>query len=97
MAGLTNDEARTIAEEAATKALSSFFRYFDVDLDDHESLKAFRTDLEYLRSQREGTEAIRTRIKQSAFTVLGTAVAGALYWLWTIFKGGFIDWFHSLN
>lgn len=94
MAGLSQDEARTIAEEAASKVLLQFFSYFDIDASNTASLKSFREDLEYLRSQRQGTERLTSALRKSALTIVGSTVIGALYLIWTIFKDGlmqFID------
>ena len=85
MEGLSHDEAKTIAEEAATKALSSFFRYFDVDVNDPGSLKAFRDDLRYLAETRKGTEDAKKMIRNA---VMPTAILGMAVTLFAIFKDG---------
>lgn len=94
MPGLSEDEARTIAEEAASKVLLQFFAYFDIDASNTSSLKSFREDLEYLHAHREGTQRLTNAMRKSVLTVVGSATVGALYLIWTIFKDGlmhFID------
>lgn len=85
MEGLSHDEAKTIAEEAATKALSSFFRYFDIDVNDPTSLKSFRDDLRYLADTRKGTEDAKAMIRNA---VVPTAILGVAVTMFAIFKDG---------
>lgn len=91
MAGLSQDEARTVAEEAASKVLLQFFAYFDIDASDKKSLQSFRADLEYLRATREGTERLSAGLRKSMYTTVGAAILGTLYFMWTIFKDGFMN------
>lgn len=91
MAGLSQDEARTVAEEAASKVLLQFFAYFDIDASDKKSLQSFREDLEYLRAHREGTERLKSSLRKSVLGVIGTSILGFLYLLWTIFQDGLMN------
>lgn len=91
MAGLSQDEAKTIAEEAASKVLLQFFSYFDIDAADKKSLQSFREDLEYLREHRAGTERLKASLRKSIIGVIGTGVLGFLYLLWTIFQDGLMN------
>jgi hypothetical protein len=85
MQGLSHDEAKTIAEEAATKALGSFFRYFDIDVNDPDSLKEFRNDLRYLADTRKGTEDAKKMIRNAVVPTAILAVAVAVF---AIFRDG---------
>lgn len=86
---MTQEEAKEIAEIAASKALSNFFLYLDIDVHNTESLKQFRTDLDYIRAQRKAAEDARIMIKT---TIGPAAIIGLGIFVWTIFKSGFKDW-----
>lgn len=91
MAGLSQDDAKTIAEEAASKVLLQFFAYFDIDASDKKSLQSFRADLEYLHAHRAGTERLSSAFRKSMLGAVTTAILAFLYLLWTIFQDGLMN------
>ena len=82
-------KAREIAEEAARSALASFFKFLDIDLDNHDDIRALRDDLAYMRRQREGTDALKKKINNAAWSVLPVVIIGWLAWIGGVFSDGF--------
>lgn len=85
---LTPERAEEIAERAVEKALARFFILLDIDVTQHEHVRNLRTNLEYIQAQREGSERIKDGIRKALWPILGTAVAGAIWWAWDVFKAG---------
>lgn len=83
-AHLSREEAGQIAEEAASAALAQFFRYFDVNIADADSLKDFRMDLDHLRRQRKDVEKARGIIRWSGLLMLLGLVPSGLVWVWQV-------------
>lgn len=85
---LSTDEMEEIAENAALKALATFFIMLDVKVDDHEQVKALREDLAWSREARIGSEKAKKWIVATVLTGV-TSVLALLGWqAWEIFRQG---------
>lgn len=81
---LSRDEAETLAESAANKAVRTAFRLLGMDIDDQRSLNEFRADLIHAHKMRRTWE----RGGVIALSVIvGAAVAGAASILWQAVRG----------
>lgn len=81
--GLTHDEAAQIAADAAMKALKHTFELLGVDLDDFNSVQAFRRDVEWTRKWRKFSERA---IGGAAMTAIAVATAAIVPSLWAWFR-----------
>lgn len=81
-------EIAEIAQDAATRALASFFDVLDIDLSDKGNVRKLRENLAFLNEQREGAEKLKGVVKKSAYAIMGSAFLGGVYWAWDIFKDG---------
>jgi hypothetical protein len=75
---MTRDEVNEISEEAAKKALQSFFLTLGVDVTDPKAVIRMQDDLRFLGNWRESTEAVK---RKTLMTAVGFIVTGALGWL----------------
>lgn len=75
---MTRDEVNEISEEAAKKALQSFFLTLGVDVTDPKAVIRMQDDLRFLGNWRESTEAVK---RKTLLTAVGFIVTGALGWL----------------
>ena len=82
---LTREEAAQIAKEAASEALVQFFKYFDLNIEDEASIKAFRKDLEHLRKQRTDIEKARNIIRWTGLATIIALIPPGLVWVWNVF------------
>jgi hypothetical protein len=88
-------EAEMIAERAARRALVDAFRFFGVNIDDFESMESFRANLLFLDGQRKGSEALKVRMREGIWYLLGVAALGAIYLAWDVIKAGITSlWGH---
>lgn len=79
MAGIDRDEAEAIAEKATCKTIERVFTLLGVDINDKQSVNAFRADLMHARRMRKMTE----RAAMAAVWGITVAVIGgvlALTW-----------------
>lgn len=77
--GITREEASNIAlaaaKEATRQTLNESFALFGVNLMNFNDVKAFREDLEFVRSMRSGATTIGAKFVLTAVTILAGAVA----------------------
>lgn len=69
---------KTVAEEAAERAVRDTFRLIGVDVDDHASVESFREDISFSRGMRkraeQGVEVFFKLIMASVATAVVSAV-----------------------
>lgn len=91
----TVEQVEAIAEAAAKRALNSFFNSLDVDVKDSDSVRELRNDLNFLHEQRKGSIMVKATLKRSAVYLLYSAVVGAGYFAWDIFRDGLLAAIHK--
>lgn len=94
---LTKQDAEMLAAEVSHKVVSELFDKFDIDLNNKESLVAFRDDLRFLREQRVGQELLRQNIKKGTLYFIGTALLGIAYVTWDALKLGIVTWLQHIR
>ncbi len=72
---MTDEEIKTIAEDAASLAVHGTFRMFGVDTQDQDSVNNFRADLVFARELRKATKGVQSKILMIVCTAI---VVGAL-------------------
>jgi hypothetical protein len=93
---VTRAELEDIAEKAAQKAMTHFFMFLDVDVGDKDSIRRLRDDLTFLSNQREGSIMMKQTVKKSALYLMSAAIIGLTYFLWDVFKDGFLLWLNKV-
>lgn len=80
---ITREEAEAIADRSAEKgshiAIKQTFALLGVDIDDFESVQAFRGDLQWVKSGRRLSKSIGTKTGSSILGVFAIGVGVALF------------------
>jgi hypothetical protein len=79
------------AIRAAEKAVENVFLRLGIDPEDKTGVRKLKENLIYLDQRRKSEEDMRRIIKNSATTVISTAVVAGLAWAFVVFKGGLHD------
>jgi hypothetical protein len=85
---LTDEQIAAIAAAASKKTFEDFFGQFGYDLTDTRGRETLRDDLRYLRDQRQGSEELRDRIKNSFWTIVPVVTLGTATWFFYAFSDG---------
>ena len=86
MNGLTQDEIRHIASEAAKEAVRELLEVMGVHSHDHDAIAEMQEDFAHLRAWRRSTQIIKNSGLKAAVTFMVTGGLGYLVFLFTYHK-----------
>lgn len=81
----TNDDIADVAKAAAKEALREFALVVGIDASDPKSVLEAQKDFHWLRSRRNGGDAIK---RHGLLTVVGLSVTGVVAWLSGVLRFG---------
>lgn len=86
-----DDAFRTVAEQAADRAVREVFLRLGIDVDDREALASAMDDFSFLKRMNRGAKEVKsTTIK----TAVGAIIAAVFALLVLGFKETVLSWFH---
>ena len=76
---MASPSTKSVAEEAAEKAVRETFLLLGVDVDDHESIESFREDISFSRGMRKRAEQGVDVFFKLVFASVATAIISAVW------------------